>query len=130
MTTFEKDSWLWVTDPTDCFLPAKVNGSFNQGSAGSVTFENGTTKELSAAESKECQQMDEQSLDVLENMVHFNDLKDAVLVSRTVHTDVQNLNSCSGSCDCFASCITSASDSKMTKSTPGICLPSIDSTRR
>jgi hypothetical protein len=81
MATFEKESWLWVPDPVECFLPAKVNGSFNQGSAGSVTYENGTAKDLSAAESKDCLQMDEQSLGILENMVHFNDLKDAVLVS-------------------------------------------------
>jgi len=80
MATFEKESWLWVPDPVECFLPAKVNGSFNQGSAGSVTYENGTAKDLSAAESKDCLQMDEQSLGILENMVHFNDLKDAVLL--------------------------------------------------
>ena len=49
-----------------------------------VTFEDGTTRDLSAAESKECQHMDEQSLQTLENMVHFNDLKDAVLVQAEV----------------------------------------------
>ena len=84
MATFEKDTWVWVPDPTECFLPAKVNAPFNQGSAGAVTFEDGTTKDLSAAESKECQQMDEQSLQTLENMVHFNGLKDAVLVQAEV----------------------------------------------
>jgi myosin heavy subunit len=80
MATFEKDTWLWTPDPDECFLPAKVGAPFQQGSAGKVTLENGQTKELTAAESADCQQMDEESLGELSNMVHFNDLKEAVLL--------------------------------------------------
>jgi hypothetical protein len=36
-----QDTWLWVPDPEECFLPAKVSASFQQGSAGKVTFEDG-----------------------------------------------------------------------------------------
>ena len=106
MATFEKDTWVWVPDPTECFLPAKVNAPFNQGSAGAVTFEDGTTKDLSAAESKECQQMDEQSLQTLENMVHFNDLKDAVLVHAVVFFRAQHCSHCRAVAFCFCSCTT------------------------
>lgn len=42
--TFEANSWVWVTDPKDMFLPAKVVKSFKPGEEGQIKFEDGKVR--------------------------------------------------------------------------------------
>ena len=50
--TFEANSWVWVTDPKDMFLPAKVVKSFKPGEEGTVKFEDGKVRPAPAPSSR------------------------------------------------------------------------------
>ena len=39
--TFEVNSWVWVPDDREMYLPAKVMGNFKPGEEGNVKFEDG-----------------------------------------------------------------------------------------
>jgi len=41
MSRFETGSWVWITDPKDCYVPAKVTEPFRPGEKGKVLTEDG-----------------------------------------------------------------------------------------
>ena len=76
--SFEEGSWVWCPDDEDMYLPGKVNTSFKQGEAASVTLEDGEVLELTAKQTaadaeRPVLALDEQSLKPVENMVSLNE---------------------------------------------------------
>ena len=76
--SFEEGSWVWCPDDEDMYLPGKVNKSFKQGEAASVTLEDGEVLELTAKQTaadaeRPVLALDEQSLKPVENMVSLNE---------------------------------------------------------
>jgi hypothetical protein len=44
MAAFEVDSWVWIQDETECYLPAKVKHPFRPGEEGKVQTEDGEVR--------------------------------------------------------------------------------------
>ncbi|GBG24692.1 Myosin-6 [Hondaea fermentalgiana] len=75
MTTFGHGSYVWLPDPEDMFVPAKVLEAFAAGESARLDRE-GYTVKLSGRDTKDLQRMDEQSLESIENMVTLKDLNE------------------------------------------------------
>mmetsp|Transcript_13168 Transcript_13168/g.23373 ORF Transcript_13168/g.23373 Transcript_13168/m.23373 type:complete len:1804 (+) Transcript_13168:226-5637(+) len=87
---FNKDSYVWVPDDDDMFLPAQVVSSFEQGKPGSVKMvstgpggkkgKSGNARKVSAQDSKKVLRMDEQSLKPIDDMVTLKNLDEASIL--------------------------------------------------
>jgi myosin heavy subunit len=82
---FNADSYVWVADDEDMYVPAQVVGAFEQGKAGQVKVleKNGKgskPRKLTAEESKTCSRMDEQSLKPISDMVGLKNLDEASIL--------------------------------------------------
>jgi len=80
MTTFDGNSWIWVPDDKDMFLPGRVLKAFKPGEEGKVKYEDGREITIDAKRSKECIMMDEAALLTYDNMIKLNDLNEPTIL--------------------------------------------------
>ncbi len=81
MVLFEKGTYVFLEDSTDCYVPAKVNATFEKGKPGSVTLvDSGRQVKVSPKQSVRTQSMDEQSLRRWPDMVVLKQLDNAALL--------------------------------------------------
>lgn len=74
---FAAGTYVWIPDSEEVVIPAKVETSFSPGSGGKITrLDNDRTLKLSGDESKDVQQMHEQSLTGVDDMVTFKELNE------------------------------------------------------
>eukprot|EP00511_Aplanochytrium_stocchinoi_P004757 CAMPEP_0204829604 /NCGR_PEP_ID=MMETSP1346-20131115/7866_1 /ASSEMBLY_ACC=CAM_ASM_000771 /TAXON_ID=215587 /ORGANISM="Aplanochytrium stocchinoi, Strain GSBS06" /LENGTH=140 /DNA_ID=CAMNT_0051959545 /DNA_START=894 /DNA_END=1313 /DNA_ORIENTATION=- len=76
---FNYGGWCWIPHEEKMYVPAKVIEPFEAGSPGKVEIDGVPTK-LSGAETKNVLRMDEQSLDLVENMVQLKELNEASIL--------------------------------------------------
>jgi hypothetical protein len=96
---FSFGSWVFMPDEDDMYVPAKVEEAFESGKPGKVNRD-GHSVALSAAETKECIRMDEQSLLSVPNLVRaflFYDLRtDLCIKSSDIIYDLRPLQTIFG----------------------------------
>lgn len=79
--SFDPDSWVWITDPDECSLPAKVVEGFRTGEAGKVQTEDGEILELEAKETEDVTPCDTEVLSSeVENLIKLNDLREEAIL--------------------------------------------------
>lgn len=76
---FSFGSWIFMPDPDEMYVPAKVDEAFEAGKPGKVTRD-GHSITLSPADSAQCIRMDEQSLTSVHNMVELRELNEASIL--------------------------------------------------
>ena len=70
---FDANSWVWITDEKEMYLPVKIVKPFRAGEEGRVKYEDGKEATISAKVSKEAVMMDEAALQTYDNMIKLND---------------------------------------------------------
>ena len=70
---FDANSWVWITDEKEMYLPVKIVKPFRAGEEGRVKYEDGKEVTISAKVSKEAVMMDEAALQTYDNMIKLND---------------------------------------------------------
>ncbi|CAM9464777.1 unnamed protein product, partial [Phaeothamnion confervicola] len=79
---FEGGSWVWVPDEKHVVLAGKVRDAFRMGEAGKVVLEDGTTRSLTAEESKGCHACDPSTLSGdVDNLTTLDDLNESSLLN-------------------------------------------------
>lgn len=78
---FAKDTYIWLIDDEDAYHPARVKATFQAGNKGTVTnLITEASYTVSAAESRACIPMDEQSLKPIQDMVLLKQLDEPALL--------------------------------------------------
>ena len=79
---FEADTWVWMADAEEQFLPAKVwKTGFSKGEDGKVKTEDGETHTIKAADSKDLIVCDEEVLDSsVDNLIKLNSLNEQAIL--------------------------------------------------
>jgi myosin heavy subunit len=79
--SFDPDSWVWITDPDECSLPAKVIDGFRPGESGRVQTEDGEILELEGKETEDVIPCDEEVLSSeVANLIKLNDLREEAIL--------------------------------------------------
>jgi myosin heavy subunit len=76
---FSFGSWVFISDPDDMYLPAKVEEAFEQGKPGKVSRD-GHVITLTPQETALCIRMDEQSNTSVANLVELKELNEASIL--------------------------------------------------
>ena len=81
-TAFEVDSWVWMPDDDEMYLPAKVwKTGFNKGDEGKVKTEDGETHTLSAKVTADLMPCNEEVLSSdVDNLIKLNDLNEQAIL--------------------------------------------------
>jgi len=74
---FDANSWIWITDEKEMYLPVKIVKPFRAGEEGQVKYEDGKVATINSKVSKEAVMMDEAALLTYDNMIKLNDREDA-----------------------------------------------------
>ena len=75
--SFEANSWVWLVDPEEKFLPAKVLSTFNRGESTVVLTEDGEKRKLSGDESSLVVECNPATLDAsVHDLVNISDLNE------------------------------------------------------
>ena len=75
-TFFETGCWVWIPDPVEVIVPAKVQTAFHKGEPGKVLVD-GKTCTISATDSAQCTLADPQTLNPnVDNMTLLDDLNE------------------------------------------------------
>jgi myosin heavy subunit len=81
MATFEENTWVWMPDPEEQALPAKVLATFKQGDDAKVRTEDGEDHKLTGAETKEMTVADPEVLSSkIDNLINLNDLNENAIL--------------------------------------------------
>ena len=79
--TFGESTYVFIPDQDQSFLPARVVLTFKQGDdTGVVELLDGKKTTLNKQQTKDCQMMDAQSLETIDNMVEFRTLNEASIL--------------------------------------------------
>ena len=91
---FGKDTYIWLIDDEDAYHPARVKATFQAGNKGTVTnLITEASYTVSAAESRACIPMDEQSLNPIQDMVLLKQLDEPALLHNLRLHNYSNLES-------------------------------------
>eukprot|EP01038_Epipyxis_sp_PR26KG_P006281 gene6281-8649_t len=79
MTTFhyQPNSWVWIQDEEERYLPAKVLKAFQKGEPTTVMTEDGEQRTLNAAQSSFCEECNPEAMDSgIQDLINISDLNE------------------------------------------------------
>jgi myosin heavy subunit len=81
MATFEEGTWVWMPDPEEQALPAKVLSTFKAGEDAKLRTEDGEDHKLTGAETKDITVADPEVLSSkIDNLINLNDLNENAIL--------------------------------------------------